>query len=305
VQAVIPTLATFQPPLLAVPQRRILSDHYLFARPVDSNANNRGLSYYPYGSNGAQHSNPQRSHTGIDITNPLNETIRAAGAGRVIFASSPERPYLEGSPAYGNAVLIEHDFSWEGQPLYTLYAHMARVLVLEDAWVNVGDPIGLNGDTGQATGPHVHFEVRLGGGRFGDTVNPYLWMVPYVGYGTIAGRVIDSRGNFIDDADVTLRSYANAITVASTTTYTFFDTVNDVNPDPLYNENFVFGDVPAGRYEVIVTIDGQRIIELITVSEGTTSVVELRPGEGSSFVAGSQPVEEAPTPEATQPVGGP
>jgi hypothetical protein len=111
------------------------------------------------------------------------------------------------------------------------------------------------------------------------TYNPVLWMVPYVGTGVIAGRVTDGFGNPVLDADVTIRSRATGQIVDSTTTYIFQNTGVDVNPDPIWDENFVVGDVPAGRHEVVVDIGGQRVSAVVTVVEGTTTFVELTTAE--------------------------
>jgi murein DD-endopeptidase MepM/ murein hydrolase activator NlpD len=151
-------------------------------------------------------------------------------------------------------------------------------LVSEGDIVQAGDPIALVGETGFVTGPHLHFEVRVGGDRYGDSYNPALWTVPFVGYGTIAGRVINANGEFIDAADITIRSRASGV-IATMASYTFQGTVNDVNPDPKWRENFAIGDIPVGRYDVIVRIDGLRVIRQIEVFEGMTTFVELKPPE--------------------------
>jgi hypothetical protein len=123
----------------------------------------------------------------------------------------------------------------------------------------------------------VHFEVRLEENTYGSAYNPALWMAPYVGRGTVAGRVVDARGNFIDDADVTLFLAGTPRDV--TTTYVFRGSGSQVNPDPVWNENFVFSDVPVGRYEVVTNINGLRVSEVITVREGVTTFVELKPAD--------------------------
>jgi len=293
VQNVPTAVQTWQPPSLLPPISRdpLGRDHYWFIRPIDSNANNRGLPSYPYGSDGLQADNPSRIHHGIDMSNPIGETVRAAASGTIYFASSDAESFFQNTSSYGNTVVIEHDFGWQGQPIYTLYAHLQAVFVETGQTVAMGDPIGLLGGTGRVTGPHVHFEVRVAGDRYGDTYNPLLWIVPYVGHGTIAGVLLDDRGRLIDDTTVTLRNIASASFEAATSTYIYLGNVNDVNADPNWGENFVFGDVPVGRYEVVATTpEGQRLSRIIDVFEGMTTFVELAPVEPAT----AEPVASDP-----------
>lgn len=265
--------SVWQPPPLFPPISRdpLGRDHYWFIRPVDSNATNYALFSYPYGSRGPQQENPWRVHKGVDMPNPIGQTVRAAWSGNVIWAG----PGFQNTSSYGNVVFIQHDIGYQGQVLYTLYAHLSAVLVAAGDTINVGDAIGLIGNTGRVTGPHVHFEVRLGGDRYGNTVNPLLWMVPYVGHGVVAGRVTGPRGELLQDNLVTLRDRRTGLVIQSTTTYLYEESGSDVNPDPQWQENFVFADVPAGRYEVISTVDGQRVTKIVDVVEGMTSFAEL------------------------------
>jgi murein DD-endopeptidase MepM/ murein hydrolase activator NlpD len=286
-QAVTRPPSVWQPPPLIPPISRdpLGRDHYWFERPVDSNAVNYGLFYYPYGSDGPQDENPYRVHHGIDMPNPVGETVRAGGSGEVIWAGEAE--VFQNSPGYGRLVIIEHDFGYQTQPLWTLYAHLSSVLVERGQYVQSGDVIGLIGQTGRVSGPHVHFEVRMSENHYRSTYNPNLWMVPYVGHGVLAGRVLDSFGNFVNDVDVTVNRYATGLVQATTTTYVFQDNDLDVNPDPNWGENFVVPDLPTGRYEVVATIDGERHSKIIDVLEGTTAFVELSPEEPAT----AQPVE--------------
>ena len=103
----------------------------------------------------------RRHHEGIDIKAPRGTLIRAAAAGRVI-----ESRRMRG---YGNVVSIQHD-----DGVITVYAHMAEVWVRAGTWVTRGQPIATVGATGNATTPHLHFEVR----RDGRARNPFAWMPP-------------------------------------------------------------------------------------------------------------------------------
>ncbi len=274
----------WQPPPLIPPISRdpLGRDHYWLIRPVDSNANNRGLFYYPYGSDGPN--DEWRVHAGLDMPNPIGETVRAAGEGTVVWAADGLRVQggaFQDTYSYGNVVVIQHDFGYRGRPIFTLYAHLALANVVPGQRVLTGDVIGLVGNTGRVTGPHVHFEVRLGQAgssdipTYANTYNPVLWMVPYVGTGLIAGRVVDAFGNPVIDTDVTIRSRATGQTVDTTTTYIYLNTGVDVNADPIWGENFVVGDVPVGRHEVIADIGGQRVSAVVEVVEGTTTFVTL------------------------------
>ncbi len=86
-------------------------------------------------------------HQGIDFANAEGTPIRAAAAGTVISAG-------DDGDGYGNKVVIQH-----GPGLFTLYGHSEQVLVQVGQWVTPGQVIALEGATGDATGPHLHFEV--------------------------------------------------------------------------------------------------------------------------------------------------
>lgn len=93
-----------------------------------------------------------KQHTGIDIGAKLNEEIVAAADGVVIFAGTRS--------GYGNCVIIDH-----GSGITTLYGHINNrgILVTTGQKVKAGQAIAKAGQTGVATGPHLHFEVRVNG----------------------------------------------------------------------------------------------------------------------------------------------
>jgi murein DD-endopeptidase MepM/ murein hydrolase activator NlpD len=90
-----------------------------------------------------------RMHEGIDIAAPSGTGIRAAAAGRIIYTG-----YMGG---YGNITIIDH-----GSGLSTAYAHQSSIYVGGGS-VSQGTVIGAVGTTGNSTGPHLHFEVRVNG----------------------------------------------------------------------------------------------------------------------------------------------
>ncbi len=91
-----------------------------------------------------------RQHQGIDIAATAGSPILAAGDG-IVVAAGPRG-------GYGQAVEIQH-----GSGLTTLYGHASQLLVHPGEHVTQGQPIATVGQTGRATGPHLHFEVREGG----------------------------------------------------------------------------------------------------------------------------------------------
>jgi murein DD-endopeptidase MepM/ murein hydrolase activator NlpD len=102
-------------------------------------------------------------HSGVDIGAPAGTPIVAAAAGRVSQAG-----WFGG---YGNYTCIDHG-EVDGQRLSTCYGHQQRILVAPGEQVSAGQVIGLVGSTGASTGPHLHFEVRLGG----RPVDPLPWI---------------------------------------------------------------------------------------------------------------------------------
>ncbi|GLZ59322.1 MULTISPECIES: M23 family metallopeptidase [Micromonospora] len=89
-------------------------------------------------------------HAGIDLALPSGTPIRAAAAGTVTQAG-------DASDGYGNSVFVDH-----GNGYLTHYAHQSRIAVTVGQAVKAGQVIGYEGATGDATGPHLHFEVHQG-----------------------------------------------------------------------------------------------------------------------------------------------
>jgi murein DD-endopeptidase MepM/ murein hydrolase activator NlpD len=271
-------LELFQPPPEQIPLSRQPNDHFFLQRPVNALGNSRSLFYYPYGSQGLV----DQIHHGVDIVNPIGTRVNAAQDGVVAYAGSSLQDIkvddFEVYASYGQVVVIKHDCSCNCQDVFTLYDHRSAITVHEGQRVAMGDPIGLVCETGYVTGPHVHFEVRLGTNSYANTYNPLLWMAPYLNHGIVAGRVIDSQGNFI--SNVQLQINRGGRRVDSTVTYADPNGIVrgrfHVNTDPNWGENFVFGDVEEGQYQIVALVNGRRFEDTITVEWGMVNWVEFQ-----------------------------
>jgi len=90
-----------------------------------------------------------RNHNGIDLNLKTGDTVYATWSGKIRYAK-----YNDGG--FGNLVIIRHHNGLE-----TFSAHLSKFLVFPDQDVFAGEPIGLGGNTGRSSGPHLHFEIRF------------------------------------------------------------------------------------------------------------------------------------------------
>jgi len=259
--------AEYRPPLYPVPWALSPYDHFYFARPIAATypaATDTGYLY------GGLYFGPENAHSGIDLPAPRGAEVLAAGPGTVVWAGvGLYSGWAENTQdPYGLAVAIRHDFGYQNEPLYTIYAHMDEIDVVVGQWVATGDVLGNVGDTGLTTGPHLHFEVRLGENDFWKTRNPDLWIAPPQGYGVLAGRVMKTDGKPMESSLVIIQSlvtqeFYNIKTYAPLT----------VNSDAYYHENLVLGDLPAGQYEINIPYGALN----------RKVIVEIRPGQVTYF----------------------
>jgi len=132
----------------------VLNETGKLLMPIPHAAITQGFGPTPYVFEAAYAGFPH-FHTGVDLAVPLGTPVFAAADGVVALA----RPMTDQSGnlvGYGNYVILQHDTG-----LKTLYGHLLLIGVKEGDVVKRGQLIGLVGSTGNSTGPHTHFEVRI------------------------------------------------------------------------------------------------------------------------------------------------
>lgn len=117
----------------------------------------KGPIFGTFGENRTTH-----AHSGLDIAHPTGTPIRAAASGRVLTAGP--------NSGYGLYTCIAH------ASITTCYGHQSEILVSAGATVSQGQVIGRVGNTGNSTGPHLHFEVRAGTAMWGTPMNPATYL---------------------------------------------------------------------------------------------------------------------------------
>lgn len=120
----------------------------------------RGAVNSEFGRRPSPWTGAPEQHQGIDISAERGTPVHAPSAGTVNFAGT--------LPEYGNAVIVDH-----GDDIRTLYGHLSKISVNQGQRVERGQPLGLTGNTGRSSGPHLHYEILVKG----HAVNPraYLW----------------------------------------------------------------------------------------------------------------------------------
>jgi len=120
----------------------------------------RGSVNSEFGKRDSPWTSATEFHGGLDIRASKGTPVRAPGPGTVTFAGT--------RPEYGISVIIDH-----GQDVRTVYGHLSKLSVRRGERVERGAVLGLSGNTGRSTGPHLHYEILVKG----RPVNPraYLW----------------------------------------------------------------------------------------------------------------------------------
>jgi hypothetical protein len=220
-------------------------------------------STYPYGSTARETRDP---HHGVEFLNKFGTPVYAAGDGAVIFAGTDEEAiYSPWMNFYGNLVVIEH-----GVGLFTLYAHLSKIEVKARESIRAGHQIGEVGQSGVATGSHLHFEVRHGEVEdYFSTINPELWLVPTEDEnGAMAISIVDESAEF-RFTEMTVNFYLDR-SQPPIKSYYVITYSRDLSTG---EENAAIGDLTPGSYRIALTMNGQVYERWVEVESGKLTQV--------------------------------
>lgn len=241
----------------------ITDGSFIFQRPIKPPANDVVDSTYPYGSTARETRDP---HHGVEFLNKFGTPVYAAGDGAVIFAGTDEEAiYSPWMNFYGNLVVIEH-----GDGLFTLYAHLSKIEVKARESIRAGHQIGEVGQSGVATGSHLHFEVRHGEVEdYFSTINPELWLVPTEDEnGAMAISIVDESAEF-RFTEMTVNFYLDR-SQPPIKSYYVITYSRDLSTG---EENAAIGDLTPGSYRIALTMNGQVYERWVEVESGKLTQV--------------------------------
>lgn len=262
---ILPTVTATHTPIPCDPSTAdfcITGGSFFLQRPVLPPANVSVDRTYPYASTANGTRDP---HHGVEIQGKFGTPVHAAADGVVRFAGpDDEARYSPWRGFYGNVVVIRHT-----DEVYTLYAHLSKVTVQAGEEVKAGDLIGEVGQSGAATGSHLHFEVRRGDAEdYFSVVNPELWLMPsQAEAGAIAFSIVNGEGGF-QQTSITIQrmdEWNNAVEAYYVDTY---------HPSlAVGSENAAIGDLPAGQYRVTLIANGRFYERRVEVESGKLTQV--------------------------------
>ena len=249
----------------------IADGNFIFQNPIFPPGNTFVDITYRYGST---QENTREPHHGVEFLNKFGTPVHAAGDGVVQFAGpDKEALYSPWKDFYGNVIVIRHE-----NEMYTLYGHLSKIDAQVGEVLKTGDLIGEIGQSGVATGSHLHFEVRKGGDGtdYFSTQNPELWLIPNQdekgdSLGAISFAIEDQNSRF-QFAEFTARYFLDKNGPKIKSHYIVTYTKDMMRLD----ENAALGDLPAGYYYIALIHNGQLYERWVEVKSGKlTKVVFL------------------------------
>ncbi|HET7145328.1 MAG TPA: M23 family metallopeptidase [Anaerolineales bacterium] len=226
----------------------IVDGNFILKQPVEPELTEPLAPNYTYG---LTDKGTRLPHRGVDFSADIGTPVLAAADGEVVFAG-PEKGqgYSPWGKFYGNLIVIRH-----ANDLYTLYGHLSKTNVEAGQKVRVGELIGEVGRSGIAIGPHVHFEVRRGGGGkdYFSTENPELWLAMSGDekgnlYGVLS-IIFDSGSIYKSERNIVIEYYPDDAATPERSIYTSTYPIGFENN----LEDAVVGNLAPGRYRVVIS----------------------------------------------------
>ncbi len=237
------------------------SQHFRIERPVPDSIEINGS--YLYGE--PRFWDNENAHRGIDMW-IVYDTVYAVANATVYFVGYNPGDTIGGYEPGGAGNYIILKSKWENKDVYFLYFHLKKPLISTGENVSAKQPIAISGTTGNSTGPHLHFEIRMNTPSYSaqrSRRNPELWF-GMKGTGAIFGNVPGAPNNTRVDISPDPKPRPPYTTFAYALTYGFYDPT--IGNDDIYKENYAIGDVKPGTY-TITALNGE-YTRTITVKEG-------------------------------------
>jgi len=247
----------------------ITDGHFILHRPITPPANDSVDVTYRYAST---ENGTREPHHGVEFLNKFGTPVHAAANGTVVFAGPDiEAVYSPRIDFYGNLVVLKHE-----NDLFTLYAHLSKIDVQAGDVIYVGEKIGEVGQSGVATGSHLHFEVRRGDvENYFSALNPELWLTPErdernLQYGTLMISIVDELSQY-QFTDLTIARYPRFSDVPEKTYYL----KTYVNELAVGDENAAMSGLQAGRYRIALKLNGHLYERWLEVQSGKLTQVVI------------------------------
>jgi murein DD-endopeptidase MepM/ murein hydrolase activator NlpD len=164
----------------------------------------------------------------------------------------------------GNYIIIKS--KWNNKDIYLNYFHLIKPLKSIGDSVFAKMPLAISGNTGNSTGPHIHFEIRQGTqspSASRTRRNPELW-IAITGMGAIYGRVPNAANNTRVDITPDPKPRPPYTTFGYALTYNFNDPA--IQSDDIYEENYAIGDIKPGTYTITALNGSYR--RTVTINAG-------------------------------------
>jgi murein DD-endopeptidase MepM/ murein hydrolase activator NlpD len=221
-------------------------------------------------------------HTGVEFQAPAGDAVLAAAKGTVAAVVREDQVPAPGLGfGYGNMVIVQHTQPGSDVPVYSVYGHLSEISVVPGQEVLAGTIIGRVGATGVATGPHLHFEVRLSSDLQADTRNPELWLLPWredagESSGAMAGIIQTADGGRVDVVGIVIQP-VDPVSGKPSLPAVYLQTYanSTLHGDDTWGENFATGDLQPGQYRVAFSYGGKVYSSEAPVQAGQLTMIRI------------------------------